>query len=257
MSLYEAVFEPLTQGLAKMAIQALALEPGSRVLDSGAGTGGAALELAASGHRVTAVDASAGMVARIQERAAAAGLALEALVMDGQKLGFPDASFDAALSVFGVILFPDAAAGAGELRRVVKPGGRVALVTWTAPETYELVAEMRAAAASVLGDLPMGTPPAQLRFKDRETFAALFEAADLDEVAIDTATATLRAPSPRWLAERVRFAPGMVAMLGGFGARQAEILDAFHARLEHRFARRPVELNASAFIGSARVPPSA
>ena len=106
VSLYEAVFEPLTQGLAKMAIQALALEPGSRVLDSGAGTGGAALELAASGHRVTAVDASAGMVARIQERAAAAGLALEALVMDGQKLGFPDASFDAALSVFGLSCFP-------------------------------------------------------------------------------------------------------------------------------------------------------
>ena len=51
------------------------------------------------------------MVARIMERAAGEGLQLEALVMDGQHLAFADASFDAALSVFGVILFPDAEAG--------------------------------------------------------------------------------------------------------------------------------------------------
>jgi ubiquinone/menaquinone biosynthesis C-methylase UbiE len=267
--LYEEVFEPFTDELAAMAIDALALSPASHVIDSGAGAGGAALTLARRGHRVTAVDASAQMVARTKERAVAEGVALDAQVidaqvidaqvidaqvMDGQHLAFPDASFDAALSVFGVILFPDAAAGLAELRRVVKPGGRVALVTWTAPETYELVGEMRAAAASVLGELPMGTLPAQLRFKDRDEFQTLFDTAGLAEVTIDTIVATLKAPSPRWLAERVAFAPGMANMLAGFGQRSAEILYTFKARLEQRFADGPVELKATAFIGSARTP---
>ncbi len=207
VSLYEEVFEPFTLGFAIKAIDALGLKPGARVLDSGAGTGGTALELARRGAKVTAADASAGMVMRIKQRAAAAGLPLDAIVMDGQCLALADASFDSALSIFGVILFPDVAAGLAEMRRVVKPGGRIALLTWTEPEAYELASELRAAAASVLGELPTGTLPAQLRFKDREHFKALFETAGLDEIAINNVAASLKAPSASWLADRVAFAP--------------------------------------------------
>src|SRR5215831_18523159 len=97
--LYEDVFEPLTQSFASAAIAALAPRPQSHVLDSGAGTGGAALELARRGHRVTAIDASLAMVARTKQRASATGLMIEALTMDGEDLAFPEASFDAAISV--------------------------------------------------------------------------------------------------------------------------------------------------------------
>jgi SAM-dependent methyltransferase len=252
--LYEEVFEPLSQSLALKAIDALSLEPGARVIDSGAGAGGAALELARRGARVTAVDMSAGMAARIKARAAAAGLPLDVLVMDGQRLLLPDASFDAALSVFGVILYPGAAAGLAELRRVVKPGGRIALVTWTEPEAYELVHELRAAAASVLGELPVSVLPPQLRFKDRAQFQALFEMAGLSGVAIDAVAASLKAPSAHWLSDRVAFAPGMAAMLASFGPHEAEVLAAFRARLARRFGDGAVELSARAFIGVAKIP---
>jgi SAM-dependent methyltransferase len=252
--LYEEVFEPLSQGLALKAIEALSLKPGASVIDSGAGAGGAALELARRGARVTAIDASAGMAARMKERAAMAGLPLDVLVMDGQRLAFPDTSFDAALSVFGVILYPNAAAGLSELRRVVKPGGRIALVTWTEPQAYELVLELRAAASSVLGELPASVLPAQLRFKDLDQFQALFEAAGLSGAAINSTAASLKAPSARWLSERVAFAPGMAATLAGFRPREAQILDAFRARLECRFGDGEVELGARAFIGVAEVP---
>ncbi len=254
VSLYEEVFEPLSQGFALKAIDALALNPGASVIDAGAGAGGAALELARRGVRVTAADASAGMVTRVKQRAAAAGLSLDAAVMDGQRLALADASFDAALSVFGVILFPDAAAGLAELRRVVKPGGRIALVTWTEPEAYELAAELRAAAATVLGELPVSVLPAQLRFRDRDHFQDLFETARLCEIAIDAVTASLKAPSAGWLADCAGFAPGMAAMLGGFGPRKPEVLAAFRARLERRFADGPVKLQAKAFVGAAQVP---
>jgi SAM-dependent methyltransferase len=254
VSLYEEVFEPFTQEFALKAIEALGLQPGARVIDSGAGAGGAALELARRGARVTAVDASVGMVARVIERAAAAGLALNALVMDGQRLAFADARFDAALSVFGIILFPDAVAGLAGLRRVVKPGGGIALVTWTEPEAYELASELRAAAASVLGELPVSVLPAQLRFQDRTRFQALFETAGLCEISINAVPAWLKAQSAGWLADRVAFAPGMAAMLGGFGSRKPEVLAAFRARLERRFGHGRVELQANVLIGVAQVP---
>lgn len=60
--------------------------------------------------------------------------------------------------------------------------------------------------------------------------------------------------SSGWLADRIAFAPGMAALLGGFGDRKAGILDAFRARLEARFHSGPVELEARAFIGIGVVP---
>ena len=249
---YEDVFEPLTQRFALAAIEALSLKPRSRVLDSGAGTGGAALELARRGHRVTAIDASLAMARRATARASAAALRVEVLTMDGQNLSLPDGSFDAALSVLGVILFPDAVRGLSELRRTVKRGGRIALVTWTAPEAYELVGELRAAAVSVLGSLPSRPLPAQLRFKDKENFQALFAAAGFPAPEIAEVAGELVAPSPAWLAERLAFAPGMAALLEGFGAARAEVVTAFRKRLEAR-GSGGVALLARAYVGTITV----
>jgi SAM-dependent methyltransferase len=253
VTLYEDVFEPLTQHFSSAAIEALAPKPQALVLDSAAGAGGAALELARRGHRVTAIDASLAMVARTRERASAMGLVIEALAMDGQNLAFPEASFDAALSVLGVILFPDAVRGLSELRRVVRPAGRIVLVTWTAPEAYELVGELRAAALSVLGSLPARPLPAQLRFKEREEFQGLFAAAGLPTAEISEVAAELVAPSPAWLAERLAFAPGMATFLEGFGEARAEVIAAFRQRLETLRGAGRISLAARGYLGSVTV----
>jgi ubiquinone/menaquinone biosynthesis C-methylase UbiE len=251
---YETVFEPFTLQFADAAIATLRLVPGQSVLDVGAGCGGAALALARQGLRVTAIDASPRMVERISARAAGHGLAVEVRALDGRVLQSADASFDAALSVFGVILFPDARRGLAEMRRVVRPGGPVAVVTWTQPENYELAAELRAATQAVWPDQPPAPLPAQLRYREEGDFRALFGAARLGEPLIATVTARLEAPSARWLAEHIGFAPGMTAMMASLGDRAAAVMGRFVRNLETRLGPGPIGLAGVAFVGTARVP---
>ncbi len=254
VGVYELVLEPFTLTFAETAIDRLALQPASRVLDVGAGSGGAALLLAGRSMDVTAIDGSAGMIDRIRERAAAEGVHIEAQVMDGQALTLPGASFDAALSVFGVILFPDAAKGMAEIHRVLKPGGRAAIVTWTQPEVYRVAAMLRAAMLSVWPDMPQSSLPAQLRFKDEPNFRKLFTGAGFAEPDIEVMTALLKAPSARWLAERIAFAPGMTAMMNTLGERRSLVLSAFVEQLETEYGTAELALPAAAFIGCAAKP---
>lgn len=253
---YEAVFEPLTLQFAQTAISRLHLATGDRVLDVGAGAGGAALMLAERGMRVTAIDASARMIERTAKRAAERGAAIDARVMDGEVLDFPAASFDAACSILGVILFPNPVQGLSEMRRVVKPGGAVCVVAWTQPEKNELSASLRAAAAHVWPEMAPAPLPAQLRFREEGDFRALFHAAGLPGVSIDIVTVQLKAPSARWLAERAAFAPGMGALLDGLGERKAHVLEYFAERLEAEQGVGEITLSSVAFVGLGKMPPS-
>jgi ubiquinone/menaquinone biosynthesis C-methylase UbiE len=253
--LYEEVFEPLSLAFARQATARLGLRRGERVLDVAAGAGGAALAMAEAGALVTAIDGSPRMIDRIRSRAEAAHVALDARVMDGQALDYPDHAFDAAISVFGVILFPDVVKGLSEMRRVVRPGGRIAVVTWTQPHRYELAAGLREAILA-LGPEPPGPTalPAQLRFVDPEAFRTLFSEAGLHDIEIETAEARLEVPSARWLADRIHFAPGMHAWIASLGDRRAAALDAFATRLEGALGSGPISLGAVASIGFVGVP---
>jgi len=259
IALYEEVFEPLTLAFAATAIDRLRLAAGHRVIDIAAGCGGAALMLAARGADVLAVDASARMVERIRIRLAAradVGSRVKAEVMDGAALAVADATMDAALSVFGVVLFPDAVAGVGEMTRVLKPLGRAAVVTWTEPENYQLMAELLAATRAVTPDFPPPPhPPAQLRFRDEAAFHALLTDAGLRDVRIERVTIRLEVPGARWLADRLAFAPGMAALLGALGERREEVKTRFVERLEAVQGKGPVLLAAVAFVGSGGAPP--
>ena len=253
---YETVFEPFSLQFAKAAIARLQLLAGQSVLDVGAGSGGAALALARLGCAVTAVDASAGMCARIRARAEAEALPVKAVVMDGQALDCADATFDAALSVFGIVLLPDAAKGLAEMRRVVKPGGRLAVVTWTEPQAYELAVALRSAIAAIrpeLATVPLAPQslPAQLRFRERADFAALFHTAGCPAAQIDLHSASLQAPSARWLADHLGFAPGMAAQVAGLGDDADAVKQRFVANLEARHGTGVLSLGGKAFIGSA------
>ncbi|HLL28050.1 MAG TPA: class I SAM-dependent methyltransferase [Xanthobacteraceae bacterium] len=257
VAVYEAVFEPLTNVFARHALEYLDLHPGDRLIDVGAGSGGAALIAAEQGAHVLCIDASEKMIARLRQRAAAPPLAgrVEAEVMDGMALALPDASFDAALSVFGVILFPDAARGLREIARVLRPDGRAAIVTWTATERYELVARLQSAIAQIRGPQPpLNTLPAQLRFREEGLFRDLLTDAGLLVRKIVRLEERWRLPSARWLAEHIAFAPGMSAMMAGLAADRGPILEAFVSTLERDQGTGEVVLSAVAHAGIAAKP---
>jgi SAM-dependent methyltransferase len=210
---------------------------------------------AARGADVLAIDASQRMVSRIRARAeqrVAGSGRLRAGVMDGMALALPDAMFDAAISVFGVILFPDAGRGMREIARILAPGGRAAVVTWTEPEKYELATRLLGAVAAVRGPLPPpAVPPAQLRFTDRAALRNLLGDAGLIVDDVIRLEQTWRLQSARWLADHIAFAPGMAALLAAQGADRAAILDCFVAALERDQGQGEVALSAVAHAAIA------
>jgi SAM-dependent methyltransferase len=250
---YESVFEPLTNAFAGRALDLLDLKADERLIDIGAGSGGAALMAAARGADVLAIDAAEQMVMRI--RARAKGVAhgrVRAEVMDGTALGLPAAGFDAAVSVLGVILFADADRGMQEIARVLAPGGRVAVVAWTAPERYELAARLMAAITEVRGPQPPpASLPAQLRFRDEAALRALLAVPGLAVERIVRIEEGWKLPSARWLADHIAFAPGMAAMVDALAADRAAVLDAFIGGLERDQGRGEVVLSAIAHVGLA------
>ncbi|WP_331236037.1 class I SAM-dependent methyltransferase [Natronorarus salvus] len=113
--------------MAEALCEAVDPRPGQRVLDVACGSGTAALVAARRYCEVTGVDYVPGLIERARARAAAAGLDAEFHVGDAQELPFPDDSFDAVLSVYGVQFAPDQERAASELLRVCRPGGTIGL----------------------------------------------------------------------------------------------------------------------------------
>jgi SAM-dependent methyltransferase len=114
------------------------LRPAQTVLELACGTGETGMRAAAivgPGGRVIETDQAPAMVEAALRSAADLGLDnVEARVMDAERLELPDASVDAVVCRWGLMLMADPAACLAEVLRVLRPGGRLAAVVWGAPE---------------------------------------------------------------------------------------------------------------------------
>lgn len=126
----------IDQGWRRKTVEALALEPGQRVLDLATGTADLALQIAeAHNVSVVGVDPSVNMLAVGEAKVARSALESRVSLVEGdaQALAFEDDSFDACTIAFGIRNVPDRAMALREMNRVVKPGGRIAILELSEP----------------------------------------------------------------------------------------------------------------------------
>lgn len=150
---------------AEELCESAGLQAGWRVLDVCTGSGNAALGAARRGCRATGVDYVPALLEHGRRRAQAEMLEVDFRQGDAEDLPFPDNSFEAVLSIYGVMFAPDHAKAARELARVCRPGGTIALACWP-PEgfigdTFKVVSRYAQPAAGLTPPVRWGDPQYQ------------------------------------------------------------------------------------------------
>lgn len=125
---YDFLFDKVFYPGRVAAIDLLEIEPGSRVLEVGVGTG-LNLPLYPRDGDVTGVDISEEMLRKAEERVRTLGMInTKLMLMDGSKLAFPDNSFDRVIATYVISAVPDPVKTLLEMRRVCKPSGHLVIL---------------------------------------------------------------------------------------------------------------------------------
>ena len=181
---------------ASFLLEAAQVDAGTRLLDVGTGTGTVAGLACVRGARVTAVDAEPSMLTVARQHVPRA-LVCQAILPD---LPFSDDHFDCAVANFVLNHVGDPTATLTELRRVVRPGGRIAVTIWpypppTAQRLWRQILE--AAAVTPLTDLPR-LPPDKDFARTCDGLSQLLRRAGLDNMWCDAITWVHRTDTDAW-----------------------------------------------------------
>lgn len=152
---WAAYVEQVCVPLFGAALDAGRVTTGTRLLDAGCGAGLLALLAHLRGAKVTALDASPGLLTIARQRLPAA----DVREGDLEALPFADASFDAVAAVNSLFYAEDMAAATRELVRVVRPGGRVIVTAWGPPDRCEFLSAVMPALGPLMQPPPPGVSP--------------------------------------------------------------------------------------------------
>jgi SAM-dependent methyltransferase len=182
---FQRTMEPVSQWL----VEAIHPQPGHRVLELAAGlgdTGLIAAQLVAPGGSVLITDGSENMVAAAREHAEEVGATnVELRTMQAEWIDLPAASVDGVICRFGYMLLVDPEAALRETRRVLKPGGRVALAVWDDLEHNPWMKVLREALVA-RGLAPSAVPdgPGPFALGSQDAVVELLETAGFDDIEV-------------------------------------------------------------------------
>jgi SAM-dependent methyltransferase len=169
---------------AEAFVERLEVAPGAQVLDLACGTGNLSIPLARRGARVTGVDIAPNLLEQARERAREENLEISFEEGDAEQLPYPDASFDAVVSMFGAMFAPQHELVVAECARVLKPGGMLAMANWTPGSLPGRMFQVTAQHAGA----PLGVaPPAHWGHPMlvRTRLASLFEMVEMDLIPME------------------------------------------------------------------------
>lgn len=210
-------------------------QPGERVLELACGTGGPGLDaapLVAPGGDVVISDFAAEMTAIAAERIAERGLLnASARVLDLEHIDEADASYDVVLCREGLMLVPDPELAASEIRRILRPGGRVAISVWGPRERNPWLGVVFDAVTEQLG-VPTPPPgiPHPFSLADANELRDVLAAAGLAHVQVGELSTPYRAASVDEWWERT------AALAGPLARRLAGLPEDAARALKHRAA---------------------
>jgi SAM-dependent methyltransferase len=176
-------------GVTEKMLELANPQPGDRVLELACGPGGvglAAAERVAPDGEVVVSDVAPEMTSIAAARAEVLGLTnVSSRELDLERIDEPDGSYDVVLCREGLMLVPDPARAAGEIRRVLRPGGRVALAVWGPRERNPWLGIVFDAVSAQFG-VPMPPPgiPGPFSLEDADRLAALLSTAGLVNVEV-------------------------------------------------------------------------
>lgn len=180
------------------------LEPGDRVMDVACGTGVLALVAAARvapGGSVVGLDLNAGMLEVARRKAPE----IDWREAPADAIPFEDCEFDALVSQFGLMFFPDKKRALEEMLRVLRPGGRLAVAVWDSLENVKGYGAVTRLLSRLFGDAAAESLRAPYSLGDVSLLARTFSAAGMPDATITTLEGKARYPSVRyWMEADIR-----------------------------------------------------
>jgi ubiquinone/menaquinone biosynthesis C-methylase UbiE len=237
---YEAI-DRLFAGLTRVALDHAAPKPGERVIDIGCGSGSTVLELAArvgrSGY-VLGADVSKPSVERARERIAAAGLRqAEIMLCDVSTHMFAANSFDLVFSRFGVMFFSDPVSTFANIRKAVKPDGRLALAVFRTLQENKWATAIVAAVRHLLPPITPPGPeePGQFSWGDAARVHRILETAGFQNVSLTSYDIAMPLAGRGEAAEAASFMSRIGPVVRATGEASAEQQQEVRAALETFF----------------------
>ena len=211
-------------------LESAQLAPGQRVLELASGPGSVGLAAAplVEPGEVVLSDVAAEMVAVAAERAAEQGLGNVATrVLDIEEIDEPDSSYDAVLCREGLMFATDPARAAGELARVLRPGGRATIAVWGSRERNPWLGLVFDAVSDQIGrPVPPPGIPGPFALDDADALRALLSGAGFEAVDVSELPTPLRADSfEEWWTRTRALAGPLTAILAGLPAEATEAIE--------------------------------
>jgi SAM-dependent methyltransferase len=236
---HAAFIDERSAELTARMLELSAPQPGERVLELACGPAGLGLEaarLVAPDGDVVLSDVAAAMTAIAAARAEAAGLGnVSTRELDLEEIAEPDGAYDVVLCREGLMFATDPSRAAGEIRRVLRPGGRAAIAVWGPRERNPWLGSVLDAVGAQLG-APMPPPgiPGPFALSDAARLGELLEGAGLSDVTVDEFPVPLRAASfEDWWARTSALAGPLAKVLGSL---PEEARQAIRARVQEAVA---------------------